>query len=174
MNVMNCRELSESLSLLAAGALPADERESVQRHIAGCPDCARQLEQAKRICNALRAAAQVSPVAPERFTSAAFQARFESSLQAEINRARIIRLVWRVVVPLSAAALFALLFRPSSQPTVPILQPGPAVASVTTPPPTLAAFRRALSVSPEAVEALLDAESREREPQPALSLSMNL
>jgi len=48
-----CRRFRQSLSLLAGGALPARERDEVERHLADCADCHRHYEQIKNLTASL-------------------------------------------------------------------------------------------------------------------------
>ena len=55
-----CRRLSPTLSLLAAGCLPATERAGVQTHLVTCSACAARLEEARSLCAVLAADAAMT------------------------------------------------------------------------------------------------------------------
>ena len=92
---MSCTHLAQQLEAYVDGELLADERSSIETHLAGCPACASRAEIKRQNRSAVRAAAQAAtPLAP-----AALRARVLSGLHDDASRdAR------RRLIKLSAAA----------------------------------------------------------------------
>src|SRR6266545_7056245 len=59
---MECEQVREQIALYAAGALDADERAQVERHLASCDACRRLVDELAEAAGILpRALAAVSP-----------------------------------------------------------------------------------------------------------------
>jgi predicted anti-sigma-YlaC factor YlaD len=61
---MNCTRIEELINDYVDGLLPDDERHDVERHLAGCPQCRREVEKLRAIVK--RAAALPREIAPPR------------------------------------------------------------------------------------------------------------
>jgi putative zinc finger protein len=136
-------------ALLAAGALEGDERAAVARHVEGCAECARDVEEMRRALDVaardpLRAATPPIPLG-------ALVARVNARLDEAPARPRW-RPVW-AVVGAAALAIAALVGREVLRPGVPPPPPVPSPAS---------AAPSAAAVSPDALSRLEHTMERER------------
>jgi len=118
-----CAAVRERLSSLHSGWLEAAEREEVERHLARCPACARELGREQRLVEALGRLPAPEP-AP-----AVWQ-------RAAVRRAGR-TFAWRAALAVGAAAgLLAVLARPGTP---------PPVATTASPPLDIAAARAHLA-----------------------------
>jgi hypothetical protein len=97
---MNCHQVRDRLPLGAYGDLPPAEAETVERHVAACPDCRRELAQLRDVRRLLDAA----PAAPPAAVS--LPRLFEEAARGEQRRTRRWR---RAAVALLASAALLLL-----------------------------------------------------------------
>ena len=98
---MTCHEARELYSALLDEALDAGERAAVEAHVAGCPECARELERFRRAVSLVRAAAPVrAPIGfVDRVLAAARPLPWYRRLRQRLFRPLAVKL------PLEAAAL---------------------------------------------------------------------
>src|SRR3954470_23054880 len=93
----------EQLSVLADGQLARDEREALEAHISGCPECQHQLTQMRQTVATLRAMPGLQ--APRSFRiSAADVAQPPRPAVPEPKRSSIIRPIWLQALSGVAAA----------------------------------------------------------------------
>ncbi len=98
---MTCAESRELHSAFLDGELGGDERALVEGHLAGCPECAQELERLARMLGMLHALPAAR--APLGFVDRVLEAARPTPWYARLGR-RILQ-PWRVKVPLQAAAL---------------------------------------------------------------------
>jgi anti-sigma factor RsiW len=98
---MTCAENRELHSALLDGELRGDERALVEGHLAGCPECARELERLARMLGMLHALPAAR--APLGFVDRVLEAARPAPWYARLGR-RVLQ-PWRVKLPLQAAAL---------------------------------------------------------------------
>jgi hypothetical protein len=98
---MTCAENRVLHSALLDGELGGDERALVEGHLAGCPECAQELERLARMLGMLQALPAAR--APLGFVDRVLEAARPTPWYARLGR-RILQ-PWRVKVPLQAAAL---------------------------------------------------------------------
>ena len=98
---MTCAENRELHSALLDGELRGDERALVEGHLAGCPECARELERLARMLGMLHALPAAR--APLGFVDRVLEAARPTPWYTRLGR-RVLQ-PWRVKLPLQAAAL---------------------------------------------------------------------
>jgi hypothetical protein len=98
----HCAELSAVLPELALGIADGEERARALEHLAGCPDCRRELEELSRVADELIA------LAPEREPPAGFEARVLERLDVGKTPTRPVRhRLRRLRLPAAALAAAA-------------------------------------------------------------------
>lgn len=134
---MNCRNWEERIALYIEGDLPAGQATEAERHLAECAECREFAATLKGDLSILRAA-HSEPIEAARF--AAVRARVLDRIQRQRRPAWW--LPW-VAVPLAAAAMLFVTFRPRpveplpvalSLPPAPQIQPVEPAAEPTAPP----------------------------------------
>ncbi|HEU4754032.1 MAG TPA: zf-HC2 domain-containing protein [Armatimonadota bacterium] len=102
---MSCKRMARRIQAYLDGAANAAERLAMETHAAGCPECARELEQYRRLAAMLGGR-------PERRVSDGFEARLQAALRetapapaasAWWERFRL-RTEWRLRMPAMVAA----------------------------------------------------------------------
>src|SRR5262245_26309021 len=66
---LDCAATRELMPGLAAGVAPEEDRAAAARHLAGCPDCRRELESIAYVVD------ELLPLAPDREPPPGFEAR---------------------------------------------------------------------------------------------------
>lgn len=150
----NCRDFRQPLTLHASGLLDETGRTSLQSHLAVCPACQARFDQLHSVCERLAGQGndEVSP-------SPDFHASVERAI---LGRGQDHQAHWQWRGPVAAAACLALglFFWGAHLPESPG-NAGPVVAASEeeTPPPTLLAYRTALSASDADLENLLERQA---------------
>jgi anti-sigma factor RsiW len=149
-----CREFQQSLALHACGMLDGAARAALESHLSACPACRARLDALQDVCESL-AAQKGEEVSP----SPGFHARVERAI---LRRGEDRQPHWQWLGPVAAAACLALgLFfwsthlPESAGNAVPVV----AASAEETPPPTLLAYRAALSASDADLENLLQRQA---------------
>lgn len=137
-----CREFQQSLALHACGMLDGAGRAALESHLTACPACRERLDALRAVCESLagRVGKDISP-------SPGFHARVERAI---LGRGEDRQPQWQWLGPVAAAACLALgLFFWSTQAPESPGNAGPVVTASAeeTPPPSLLAYRIALSAS---------------------------
>lgn len=78
MSTARCRLIDEQGAAYAFGALSADEREAVEAHAPGCPDCARELAELRDVAANLALSLQQHEPSPELGSRILSEARRDS------------------------------------------------------------------------------------------------
>jgi len=119
MGASGCRPVMAGLDAYADGELAPDQVLEIEAHLTECRSCSVRLELDHAVRKSLRRVTYASAV-----PSDAFRERIEKSLEAEAGRvealeqaeARPTMLSWGNIVPLAAAAAFALLWSATTKP----------------------------------------------------------
>lgn len=149
-----CREFQQSLALHACGMLDGTGRAALESHLSACPACRARLDALRAVCESL-AAQKGEEVSP----SPGFHARVERAI---LGRGQDHQPHWQWLGPVAAAACLALglFFRGTHPPESPgNAGPVVTVSAEETPPPTLLAYRTALSASEAELEQLLQRQA---------------
>lgn len=149
-----CREFQQSLALRACGMLDGAGRAALESHLTACSSCRARLDALQDICKSL-AAQKGEEASP----SPGFHARVERAI---LGREEARQTHWQWLGPVAAAACLALgLFFWSTHPPESPANAGSVVTagSEETPPPTLRAYRNALSASEADLEHLLQRQA---------------
>lgn len=149
-----CNKFQQALALHASGMLDEFDHPALESHLASCPTCKAQFNELRVVCETL-AYQKVKEVRP----SLGFHSRLE---QAILSRGKFYPFDWRWLGPVAAAACLAMsLFFWSTHPPKAPGNAGPVVTvgAEETPPPTLLAYRSALSASDSDLEYLLQRQA---------------
>lgn len=178
-----CASRRESVALLASGACPDDQADELRRHLKTCAGCRESFRRLAEVRDEHVAAATNLPEAsvPSRLLN-----RVASRIRVDAEPRRgapwtSVLLDWRGIVGWAALLAVvvggALWFREPSKPAPTLSGTGvsqpPSVARTTTAPPSgnrLVSYRLALNHSPEALEAMLQAETVRSAPPPRITL----
>jgi hypothetical protein len=114
---MNCDDIRDRLEEYALGQLAPAEREQVERHIAGCPECARELARLEAVVSRLPDAvmlaigdAQPAPHVKQRLHERIREVEGQPVSDPEAARQRRMRLgLWWTPTRLAAAAVLVML-----------------------------------------------------------------
>lgn len=180
----SCKEHRENVTLLAIDELPDGRAESLQSHLAGCPDCRDYLQSMRIVSRHLVQAATQEPGAN---LPARFHQRFRERVRAEaLPRPQRLRTAWLADwltpfrVSMAGAAIgivfIAALWSDRSwinrqnHIAAPPSKPADATLPETgVPPPTLMAMTRAWCDSFDALDALLARQEKQLAPNDPLS-----
>ena len=105
---MRCDEVQNLLEPYAAGELTAENRQRIDRHLAGCEDCGRMLARLGALVGLLRS--QPLPTVPEEFSERVMAKVRERVSLMPLSSARVGPLRWwqTASVPMQAAAVLLL------------------------------------------------------------------
>ena len=149
-----CREFQQSLALHACGMLDVAGCAALESHLTACPSCRARLDALRDVCESL-AAQKGEEVSP----SPGFHARVERAI---LGRGEDRQPHWQWLGPVAAAACLALglFFWSTHLPESPANAGSVVTAGAEeTPPPTLRAYRNALSASEADLEHLLQRQA---------------
>lgn len=104
---MKCNEIRARLDDLLEGTLTGDERERVERHLAGCADCAGELEAVRRLVDSI--AGLPDEIQPERDLWPDVEARLEPRSNLVRGRFREAERRWIAIAATVLAAVGSLL-----------------------------------------------------------------
>ena len=149
-----CREFQQSLALHSCGMLDGAARAALESHLTACPSCCARLDALQVICKSLTA-----QKGEEASLSPGFHTRVERAI---LGRGEARQIHWQWLGPVAAAACLALgfFFWGTHLPKSPANAGSVVTASAEeTPPPTLLAYRTALSASDADLEHLLQRQA---------------
>jgi anti-sigma factor RsiW len=125
-----CDDVRLSLGALAVGALPIDEEQHLREHVAGCPDCARELAELTETASWLARTDIDAVVAAPPEPSAEMFPRLLARVQASRRRTRVAS--WAVAMAAAVAMVVAglALMDRGEDAAVPVVAPAATVSAV--------------------------------------------